>query len=64
MDGLNVELEHISPRLLKLNRFSLMAKNYAALLGAYREDNAETFQGIWYSMRKQARKCAIGVADF
>ncbi|MCA1176133.1 MULTISPECIES: hypothetical protein [unclassified Pantoea] len=64
MDGLNVELEHISPRLLKLNRFSLMAKNYAAHIGVSRDDNAETFQGIWYSLRKQARKCAIGVADF
>jgi hypothetical protein len=25
VDGLQFELEHISPRLLKLNRFSLMA---------------------------------------
>jgi len=64
MNGLNFELEHISPRLLKLNRFSLMAKNYAAHCEPSRNGSAETFQEIWYSYVKQARKCAIGVADF
>ncbi|MBK4785481.1 MAG: hypothetical protein FT714_15525 [Pantoea sp. Pent] len=64
VNGLNFELEHISPRLLKVNRFSLMAKKYAVRHGLSREDNTETFQEIWYSTRLQARKCAIGVADF
>ncbi|WP_143807350.1 hypothetical protein [Pantoea conspicua] len=64
MDGLQFELEHNSPRLLRLNRFSQWGNYYAILLKTGGAVTAETFQGLWYSAFQQARKCAIGVADF
>jgi len=64
MDGLQFELEHNSPRLLRLNRFSQWESFYAMLWKTGGAVTAETFQGLWYSRFHQARKCANGVADF
>jgi len=64
MDGLQFELEHNSPRLLRLNRFSQWGFFYAMLLKTGGAVTAETFQGLWYSNFPEARKCANGVPDF